>query len=148
MNWFTSMFSGKAGEGDLVSATTMNVTKIVSIAAALFAGLTQALNSLTDAVQLSSTQMVTIWLVVAGLVVVLGAVDMTCRAYVTGRRLSSGEARFPGSIPVTVVTDPEHDVRRSATLIGVIPNGSTPLAHVRYPDKTEACVPITELLTS
>jgi hypothetical protein len=40
-NWFTSMFSGKTSDGDAVSASTFNVTKIVSIFVAFFAGLTQ-----------------------------------------------------------------------------------------------------------
>ena len=85
MDWFKSMFSNDTSPGDVISASTLNVTKIVTFFTAIFAGITQVLTS-TNVVGLSTTQMVTIWLVVAGLVVLLAITDMIVRGYVTGKR--------------------------------------------------------------
>jgi hypothetical protein len=67
-----------------------NVTKIVSISVALFAAITQVLDAI-GAISLSTTQQVTIWLVAAGLIVLLSIADMACGAYVTAATYRSGE---------------------------------------------------------
>jgi len=56
----------------------------VSIAIAIFAVVTQLLAA-TGATSLSTTQQLTMWLVAAGLIVLLWIAYMTCRAYVTAR---------------------------------------------------------------
>jgi hypothetical protein len=130
-NWLTSMGSSDAAEGDVISASTLNVTKFVSFFAAMFAGVTQVLTS-TNIVGLSTTQMVTIWLVVAGLVVLLAITDMICRAYATAKRFGSGEAS------VAKVNLPYVDVKlqgqapREAKLAGILAGGSDQLAHVQW----------------
>jgi hypothetical protein len=86
----SSMFSGTKDKEDAISASPLNVTKIVSISVALFAAITQALEAI-GAISLSTTQQVTIWLVAAGLIVLLSITDMTCRAYVTAKTYRSGE---------------------------------------------------------
>jgi hypothetical protein len=70
--------------------STLNVTKIVSISLVLFAVITQLLDAV-GAISLSTTQQVTVWLVVAGLIVLLWIADMACRAYVTAATYRSGE---------------------------------------------------------
>ena len=67
----------------------------VSILVTFFAGITQGLNS-AGFVGLSTTQMVRIWLVSAGLVVLLAIADMICRAYVTAKTYGFGEASVAG----------------------------------------------------
>lgn len=128
MNWFTSMFHGEAGESDSISASTLNVTKIVSIFVAVFAALTQGLKA-ADLVPLTPGQMVTIWLVVAALIVAIGISDMWARAYVTGKRFSVGE------VPLhlgTVDVDGPGMTHRPAELLGVLARGPGSLAHVKY----------------
>jgi hypothetical protein len=70
--------------------STLNVTKIVSISLVLFAVITQLLDAV-GAISLSTTQQVTVWLVVAGLIVLLSITDMACRAYVTAAGCRSDE---------------------------------------------------------
>jgi hypothetical protein len=82
-SWFTTIFTGKTTEGDKISATTMNVTKIVTFFVTLFAGLTQIIKLTADKFPITAGQMVAIWLVVATLVVFLVIADMATRAYVT-----------------------------------------------------------------
>jgi len=130
-NWFTSMFSGKTSEGDAVSASTFNVTKIVSILVTFFAGITQGLKS-AGFVGLSTTQMVTIWLVSAGFVVLLVIADMICRAYVTAKMYGFGEASVAGlNLPPVQVQTGEKG-HRDAELLGLLPTGSGQLAHVHW----------------
>ena len=88
-NWL-SRFSGTKDEADASSASTSNVTKIVSISLVLFAAITQILNAI-DAISLSATLQVTIWLVAAGLIVLLLIADMASHAYVIAKTLRSGE---------------------------------------------------------
>jgi hypothetical protein len=57
----------------------------------MFALIAQVLAAI-GAVTLSTTQQVTIWLVAAGLIVLLSIADMTCRAYVTAKRYEYSEA--------------------------------------------------------
>jgi len=56
----------------------------ISIAIAIFAVVTQALAA-NGAISLNVTQQLTMWLVAAGLIVLLWIVYMICRAYVTAR---------------------------------------------------------------
>lgn len=132
-NWFTSMFSSKAGPGDAVSASTMNVTKIVSILLALFAGITQGLTAI-DTVSLSSGQMVTIWLTAAALVVLIGIADMVCRSYVTAKSTAAREEALTEPLSVEILADGE---RRSAQLLGVYDMGELSLAHVRFTGESD-----------
>jgi hypothetical protein len=102
----SSMFSGKKDRGDASSASTPNVTKIVSISVALFAAITQVLEAI-GAISLSTTQQVTIWLVAGGLIVLLSIADMACRAYVTAKTCRSGESSpAPPDLPSTTALEP------------------------------------------
>ncbi|HEX3004754.1 MAG TPA: hypothetical protein VHO27_11130 [Angustibacter sp.] len=132
-NWFTSMFSSESGAGDAVSASTMNVTKIVSILLALFAGITQGLAAI-DTVSLSSGQMVTIWLTAAALVVLIGIADMVCRSYVTAKSAAAREEALTEPLSVEILADGE---RRSAQLLGVYDMGDLSLAHVRFTGESD-----------
>lgn len=114
-SWFTTIFTGKTTEGDKISATTMNVTKIVSFFVALFAGLTQIIKLTADKFPITAGQMVAIWLVVATLVVFLVIADMATRAYVTahtppsaerapetsGKRVAQGRTDSNGLVPAS-----------------------------------------------
>jgi hypothetical protein len=66
----------------------------ISIAIAIFAVLTQSLDA-TGAISLSTTQQLTMWLVVIGLIDLLWIAYMICRAYVTARarRAEAEQAR-------------------------------------------------------
>ncbi len=131
--WFSSMFSSETGNGDVVSASTMNVTKIVSIFVGGFAAITQGLNSI-DVVMLDSNQMLVVWLTVATLIVLLAIADMVCRSYVTAKLYTAGEAQLTamGLPKVRVDESDGSEAHRDATLIGILPSGgTTPLAHVR-----------------
>ena len=132
-NWFASMFSSEAGAGDAVSASTMNVTKIVSILVALFAGITQGLKAI-GTVSLTPGQMVTIWLTSAALVVVIGVADMVCRSYVTAKGVAAREEALTAPLAVEIVGDGD---RRSAQLLGVYDMGELSLAHVRYTGESD-----------
>jgi hypothetical protein len=149
LNWFTSMFSGSSSEGDTVSASTFNVTKIVSIFVAFFAGITQGLTS-AGVVGLSTTQMVTIWLVAAGLVVLLSITDMVCRAYVTAKMYGFGEASVAGLHPAVHVKAKGEKGHQDAELLGILTSGSGQLAHVHWTDENgkdskDAYVPFDEI---
>ena len=100
-NWFTTIFTGKTTEGDVVSATTMNVTKIVPFFLTIPAAITQWLDA-QDKITLSTNQMITIWLVLAGLTVALVATDMICRTWGTVRGASVGDIDFVGNPAVKV----------------------------------------------
>jgi len=103
-NWF-SRFSGRKDEGD-ASASTSNVTKIVSISVVLFAVISQALAAI-GAISVSTTLQVTIWLVAGLLVVLLSIADMACRAYVTANTCRSGEpSSAPADLSSTPVAEP------------------------------------------
>jgi hypothetical protein len=131
------MFSSDPGKGDEVTASAMNVTKIVSIFVALCAGLTQGL-SVIDAVKLQPTQMVTIWLVVAALIVALGITDMACRTYATTHRAGAKEETFVAPPEVDVTVDGHV---KKADWIGWVDEKQGPLAHVRFAgDKEDSWV--------
>jgi len=148
--WLSTMISGKTTEGDAITASTLNVTKIVSIFVAIFAGITQWLTT-ADVVALSTTQMVTIWLVVAGLVVLLAITDMICRAYVTAKRYGSGEASVTGfKLPHIKVRKQGELATREAQLLGILTGGSSQLAHIQWADGSakdgeDAWVPLNEV---
>lgn len=131
--FLATMISGKTTEGDAITATSLNVTKFVSFFVAIFAGITQLLTS-TNVVGLSTTQMVTIWLVVAGLVVLLGITDMICRAYVTGKQsipTKMSELRLP-----VEVRTPEGG-HRDAVMHGIDDVDGTRFAQVRYNEQDQ-----------
>ncbi len=145
--WFNSMFSSETGNGDVVSASTMNVTKIVSIFVGGFAAITQGLNAI-DVVTLDANQMLVIWLVVATLIVLLGVTDMICRSYVTAKLYTAGEARLTamGLPKVTVAESGKSPAHQDATLIGILPaGGTTPLAHVRLNGSKEEYVELSRV---
>lgn len=145
MNWFTSIFSGKTTSGDVISASTMNITKIISIPAAACAAFTQALEA-SNQIELTAGQMVAIWLTVAGLIVVLAITDMACRAYVTGKSLGLGGEALLTDLGLTTfdvdVSDASSaDGHKEAYLIGIVAGATPPRAHVRYkevPNKVKA----------
>jgi hypothetical protein len=89
-NRFSSMLSRRMDSEGAISAPTLNVTKIVSISVALFAVIAQLLDAI-GAISLSTTQQVTVWLVAAGLIVLLSIADMACRAHVTAAKYRSGK---------------------------------------------------------
>jgi hypothetical protein len=93
-DWLSSMFPGTKDKGDASPASTLKVTKIVSISLVLFAAITQALEAI-GVISLSTTQQVTIWLVAGGLIVLLSIADMACRSYVTAKMSGSGEHAPP-----------------------------------------------------
>jgi hypothetical protein len=102
----SSKSSGTKDQGDAISASTPNVTKIVSISVALFAAITQILEAL-GAISLSTTQQVTVWLVAAALIVLLSIADMASRAYVTVKTYRSSEpATTPPDPPSVTVPTP------------------------------------------
>jgi len=76
----SSVRHGKAAERDGFLTPAL----YVSIAIAIFAVVTQLLAA-TGAASLSTTQQLTMWLVAAGLIVLLWIAYMICRAYVTAR---------------------------------------------------------------
>lgn len=153
-SWFGTMISGKTTEGDAITATTLNVTKVVSFIVAIFAGITQWLSA-ENIVKLSTTQMVTIWLVVAGLIVLLSITDMICRAYVTAKRYGSGEASL-ADLNLSKVKVQKQGERRpqEAKLLGILTGGSGQFAHVEWTDvhapddkkdRNDAWVPLDEV---
>lgn len=137
------MFSGDTSNGDAISSSTLNITKIVSFFAAIFAGITQVLTT-TNVVGLSTTQMVTIWLVVAGLVVLLAITDMICRAYVTGKRASPAPTEGL-NLPVDVQL--HGGGQRHAVLEGTYPAGEDRVGKVQWADDhTEDFIPLDEII--
>jgi hypothetical protein len=90
--------------------------------------------------------MVTIWLVSAGLVVLLAITDMICRSYVTAKMYGFGEASVAGlNLPAVRVQTGEKG-HRDAELLGILPTGSGQLAHVHWTgsngkDSNDAYVP-------
>lgn len=132
---FSSGTSGGTSGGDVISASTLNVTKVVSFFVAIFAGITQALKA-ADMVSLSSGQMVAIWLTVAGLIVLLGIADMSCRTYATSRQTHNAEIMLSDKQEVSVRVGDSGE-RRPADLIGVVKDGDFPLAHVEFHGDTE-----------
>ena len=143
LNWFTSMFSSDPSKGDAVSASAMNVTKIVSIFVALAAGLTQGLKS-ADVAPLTSNQMVVIWLTVGGLVVLICIADMFARAYVTAKTSLAHQIKLDVPLPVDVVDLDGQHRRRSAELRYFL--DGTDLAGIRYDGEDEDnYVPIEEV---
>jgi hypothetical protein len=115
----------------------MNVTKIVSIFVALFAGLTQGLD-LIGTVKLDPNQMVARWLVVAALIVALGITDMVCRTYATTHRAGGKEEIFVAPPEVDVTVDGHV---KQADWIGWVDEAQGPLAHVRFKgDKVDSWV--------
>lgn len=130
MNWFTSMFTGESGPGDAVSASTMNVTKIVSIVVALFAGLTTALEKM-DTISLSSGQMVTIWLTVGGMITLVGITDMVCRSYVTAHTAIHEKVIDP---PISVMVKNGVKHKEKAHLLKIYEDAAMPFGIVEYDD--------------
>jgi hypothetical protein len=84
-NIWQSIFHRGTAEGDVISGSALNVTKFVSILLLIFAVIAQVL-AWIRVIKLSTTQQVTIWLVVAGLIVVLAIADMACRAYASANK--------------------------------------------------------------
>jgi hypothetical protein len=79
--WHRSIPSRGAAEGDAIWTSTLIAT-IVSTFVVIFAVITQLL-AWIGAITLSTSQQVTIWLVVLGLIVLLWIAYIACRAYVT-----------------------------------------------------------------
>lgn len=143
-NWLSSIFSGDTSDGDAISASTLNVTKIVSIFGAIFAGVTQVLTS-SGVVGLSTSQMITIWLTVAGFIVLLSIADMICRAYVTGKSYGVGEASVANLKISVKVQGPDKRWHEDANLLSILTGGSKPLAHVEWKNgngKVDGWVPL------
>src|SRR5215469_13887436 len=140
--WLSTMISGKTTEGDAITASTLNVTKIVSIFVAIFAGITQWLTT-AGVVALSTTQMVTIWLVVAGLVVLLAITDMICRAYITGKGIRSASTEGL-NLPVDVRLHGGGE--RQATLEDTSTAKGAPVGKVQWTDdRTEEFVALADI---
>ena len=93
----------RKAKGDAVSAPALDVTMIVvSSFLVIFAVIAQLLTT-TGSSRLDTTQMVTIWLVVAGLIVLLSITYMICRAHMTvSQRDVSGEAPVTEQQPTPV----------------------------------------------
>lgn len=137
--WLTSMLSAEKAKEDAIVASPLNVTKVVSVLVAMFAVIAQLLAA-TGTISLSTTQQVTIWLVAAGLIVLLSIADMTCRAHVTAkwyeystavqtRRSFSAERvrqRFEETEPPVRSKPGDAEDRNGA---GVSPNGAEPAQH-------------------
>lgn len=106
-----------------ISASALNITKIVSTFVAIFAVITQCLAA-TGAISLSPALQLTTWLVAAGLIVVLSIADMTCRAYVTAKRYGSGEASV-ARLQLSRVNVREQGAKdpREAELLGILTGG-------------------------
>ncbi len=119
-----------------ISASTLNITRIVSISVAIFAVITQCLAA-TGVISLSPALQLTTWLVVAGLIVLLSIADMTCRAYVTAKRYGSGEASV-ARLHLSRVNVREQGAKdpREAELLGILTGGPGQLAHVRWKDRS------------
>ena len=156
----------RKAKGDAVSAPALDVTMIVvSSFLVIFAVIAQLLTT-TGSSRLDTTQMVTIWLVVAGLIVLLSITYMICRAHMTVSRDVSGEAPVTeqqptpvsqrdvsGEAPVTEQQLP-HGIkiiqqgvpaRREAQWIGILTTESGLLAHIKYDDGSEAKVPLNQV---
>jgi hypothetical protein len=117
-----------------ISASTLNITKIVSVLVVISAGITQYLAA-TRVISLSTTLQLTTWLVAAGLIVLLSIADMSCRAYVTAKRYGSGEASV-ARLHLSRVSVREQGAKdpREAELLGILTGGPGQLAHVRWKD--------------
>jgi hypothetical protein len=124
------------GDENVISASALNITKVVSICAVISAGIMQCLAA-ARAISLSTTLQLMTWLVVAGLVVLLSIADMTCRAYVTAKRYGSGEASV-ARLHLSRVSVREQGVKdpREAELLGILTGGPGQLAHVRWKDRS------------
>jgi hypothetical protein len=108
-NLFSSMLSGTKDDGDARSASTPNITKIVSISILLFAVITQALAAI-GAISLSPALQVTIWIVAGGFIVLLSIADMARRAYVDANRCRSGELPVASLYLSNVAAPPSADL--------------------------------------
>lgn len=137
--WLTSMLSAEKAKEDAIVASPLNVTKVVSVLVAMFAVIAQVLAA-AGAVTLSTTQQVTIWLVAAGLIVLLSIADMTCRAYVTAKRYEYSEAvqalrrsraeqGGPGPQSPEQPVQPKAGNRDDGKGAGVSPNGAELCQH-------------------
>ena len=137
----------RKAKGDAVSAPALDVTMIVvSSFLVIFAVIAQLLTT-TGSSRLDTTQMVTIWLVVAGLIVLLSITYMICRAHMTVSRDVSGEApvteqQLPHGIKIVQQGVP---ARREAQWIGILTTESGLLAHIKYDDGSEAKVPLNQV---
>lgn len=123
-----------AADENAISASALNITKIVSVFVAIFAVIIQCLAA-TGAISLSPALQLTTWLVAAGLIVVLSIADMTCRAYVTAKRYGSGEASV-ARLHLSRVNVREQGAKdpREAELLGILTGGPGQLAHVQWKD--------------
>jgi hypothetical protein len=167
-NRFSSMFTGGTDSRGAISAPTLNVTKIVSISVVLFAVIAQLLDAI-GAISLSTTQQVTIWLVAAGLIVLLSIADMACRAHVTAAgcrsdELSAATPELPSATDhpeptgqethgnLHVVPDPQNGPRLPVKMANVFPEGCYLVPHsisetFEYDEKTKTCRPSTDEIT-
>lgn len=137
--WLASMRSAEKSEADVIAASPLNITKIVSIFVVAVALIAQLLAA-TRAVTLSTTQQVTIWLVVAGLIVLLSIADMTCRAHVTAKqyeydtavkewRILSAEQARPRPEKTEPPASPKPGNAEDRNGAGQSPNGAEPSKH-------------------
>jgi hypothetical protein len=118
-----------------ISASALNITKVVSIFIVIFAVIMQGLAA-ARAISLSPGQQLTTWLVAAGLIVLLSIADMACRASVTAKRYGSGEASV-ARLHLSRVNVREQGTQdpREAELLGILTGGPGQLAHVRWTDR-------------
>lgn len=113
MGWFTSMFSGEAESGDVVTAGALNVTKITALLVPIGTALAAFVESQTDAkgplAGLTPGQKLTLWIAVFAFVLVVVVADMIVRAVATAASLRSAVTPLPTGMKA-VYTEPEPDV--------------------------------------
>jgi len=97
-NWFTSMFSGDVKDGDVVTAGTLNITKItvilVPMVTAAVAAVNAAIGKDGPLADLTPGQRLMVFLAAFGLVGLVILTDMAVRGYVTGKQMAGSPGDF------------------------------------------------------
>jgi hypothetical protein len=104
-NWFTSMFSSEATEGDAITGRTLNITKITALLVPIGTGIVALLNEIAGDdgpfAGIDLWQKVAIALAVIVFIGIVVAVDMLSRAYATGK-----EAENASLAPLSFFAEP------------------------------------------
>jgi hypothetical protein len=104
----------------IFSASNFIIAKGAPIFLVIFAATAQVL-AWIGAITLSTTQQVTIWLVVAGLLVLFSIADMACRAYKTGKRYEASAAWPPDELTSQSAARPPDEPSQTSQPVAAAP---------------------------
>jgi len=97
-NWFTSMFSAEAEEGDLVKSGALNITKITGLLVPIGTGIAAVITSQVKDGPLDGLtpgQKLTLWIALLAFIAFLVVADIFARAMGTSAALQSHVAPLP-----------------------------------------------------